>query len=175
MDELFELCLKRLQSEELYLKKVGLLFMIYACYFKQPDEEFKFNVRIQANHLELIRSFMNECKLKANYEVPYCWRKLLAEGAIDFVCQTNHYGPWFIRRQNYDKESIKMNTVDDEFIKQLKDLNNFQTDYDKIKLNIEEGESKEEIECLDLIEKNKALYFDYMKQFENLKKKFNKS
>ena len=175
MDEMFELCIKQFESESVYLKRVGLLFVLYACYFKQPDEAIKFNIRLQESHLEQIRSFLGECKSRGDYEVIYCWRKLLAEGAVDFVCQLNHYGPWFIRRQKYDKESIRLNTVDEEFVKQLKDLNAFQTDYDKVKCNVEDCDGKEEIESLDLIDEHKTLYSDYLKKFEDLKKKFNKS
>lgn len=175
VDEIFELILKKLENETEYLKKVALMFVLYACYFKQPDEEIKFNIRLQESHLDLIRTFLKECELKSNYEVIYCWRKLLAEGAIDFVYQLNYYGPWFIRRQNYDKQSIRMNTVDEQFIKKLKDLDSFQTDYDKIKLNIEQCEGKEEIESLDLIEEHKTIFSDYLKEFNDLKKKFNKT
>ena len=173
VDEIFELCLKRLQTEEVYLRKVALMFMLYACYFKQPDEEVKFNIRLQESHLELIRAFMDECEQKSNHEVIYCWRKLLADGAVDFVCQLNYYGPWFIRRQNYDQESIRSNTVDEQFTKHLKDLNKFQSDYDKLKLNVEDDE--DEIRTLDLIDDNRTLYSDYIDKFEDLKKKFNKS
>lgn len=175
VDVMFELCLKKFESESVYLRRVALLFLLYALYFKQPDEEVKFNIRLQESHLEQIRSFLGECRSRCDYEVIYCWRKLLAEGAIDFVCQLNYFGPWFIRRQKYDKESIRLNTVDEQFVKQLKGLSAFQSDYDKVKLNIEDCEGKEEIESLDLIEEHKTLYSDYLKEFEDLKQKFNKS
>ena len=175
VDDMFELCLKKFESETEYLKRVGLIFVLYACYFKQPDEEVKFNIRLQESHHEQIRSFLNECRSRSDYEVIYCWRKLLAEGAIDLVCQLNYYGPWFIRRQKYDRESILLNTVDEQFVKQMKDLDAFQADYDRVKLNIEDCEGKEEIESLDLVEEHKTLYSDYLKKFEDLKKKFNKS
>ena len=175
VDEMFELCVKKFETEAEYLRRVGLLFVLYACYFKQPDEEVKFNIRLQDTHLEQIRSFLGECRSRHHYEPIYCWRKLLTEGAVDFVCQLNYYGPWFIRRQRYDKESIRLNTVDEQFVKQLKDLSAFQSDYDKVKCNVEECEGREEIASLDLIEEHKSLYSDYLEKFEELKKKFNKS
>lgn len=175
VDEMFELCLKQFESESAYPRKVGLIFVLYACYFKQPDEQVKFNIRLQESHLEQIRSFLDECRSRCDYEPIYCWRKLLAEGAVDFVCQLNYYGPWFIRRQKYDKESIRLNTVDEQFVKQLKDLSAFQSDYDKVKQNVEEGDGQDEIESLDLIEEHRTLYSDYLKKFEDLKKQFNKS
>lgn len=175
MDEMFELCLKKFESESEHMRKLGLIYVLYACYFKQPDEQVKFNIRLQESHLEQIRAFLDECRSRCDYEPIYCWRKLLAAGAIDFVCQLNYYGPWFIRRQNYDRETIRLNTVDEQFEKQLKDLSAFQSDYDKVKANVEEGDGQEEIASLDLIEEHKTVYSDYLQKFEDLKKKFNKS
>lgn len=173
VDEIFELCLKKLKSEEVYLKKVVIIFLLFSFYFKQPDEKYKFRIRADETYLESIRSFIDECKLKEHNEPPFCWYKLLSVGAVDFVCEMNYYGPWYIRRQNYDKDSIKLNTVDNSFLRNLKGLEKLQSDYDKLKLNVEDGEGREEISELDLIEEDKTLFTDYLKKFENLKKNFN--
>jgi len=90
-EDLIELAKQETFSHNKTPLRVAALYLIYSLYFKQPFRP-KTRIKLSLSEYKEMVSFVNECRLKKHWEVPFVFFKLVLDDAFQYVAISRPVG-----------------------------------------------------------------------------------
>jgi len=90
-EDLIELAKQETFSHNKTPLRVAALYLIYSLYFKQPFRP-KTRIKLSLSEYKEMVGFVNECRLKKHWEVPFVFFKLVLDDAFQYVAISRPVG-----------------------------------------------------------------------------------